>query len=147
QASPLRAQTQDIQGQLSPSLEGKSLLVWLVELKDLDPSVRANAAFNLAAAPEELRGVVAPWLLSALHDKDWDVRASAAIALQGMPEAAVQPLIGKLRHADAEVRMLAAQTLGYMDPDPARAALVPLTMRLRDTSPKVRAAAARALGT
>jgi HEAT repeat protein len=160
----LSAQTQDLTGQIDPDLDdsallqwdnypnlaGKSLFIWLAELHNADPTVRATAARNLAATPAPLHIIVVPFLLGALEDKVMRVWFTAAESLRWIGQPAVKPMIAKLKHKDAKVRLLAvvAIRLAYQtqEEDVPQLAVGPLLGALRDPSPKVRAAAARALG-
>ena len=82
-------------------------------------------------------------LITALSDKDGDVRYSAAEALGSLGDpAAVKPLIAALSDKDSDVRYSAAYALGSLG-DPA---VKPLITALSDKDSDVRYSAAEALG-
>jgi HEAT repeat protein len=84
-------------------------------------------------------------LIAALTDKDVGVRIRAAEKLAKRGSEPVPAMIGVLKHKDAPVRRLVAETLGYIGPD-ASVAAPALIVALDDQDGNVRLFAARSLG-
>lgn len=112
-------------------------------LADADPQV-AVKAFRAAAATGDVR-VVAP-LLARLGDGDQEQRDALAVALARVGDPAVPGLIEALSHADAGIRLHAADALGHVGSPAANAATDALALALDDVDPDVRLAAISALG-
>ena len=135
-------------------------------LEDTDPVVRARAACALgemehraeAAIPALLQllgdATRLPWDVceedaSRRNENRWNVNAftspgkKAAAALTEIGRAAVQPLLGILKHQQAHARRNAAWALGALDD---RRAVEPLIAILNDTDADVREQTAWALG-
>lgn len=133
-----------------PHDQTTTMHAFMSDLKDSDPTRRANAAEALGniglTDPDE----ALPSLVLALRDEDSMVRANAARALGriGLTDSdeAIPSLVLALRDKDNTVRANAAEALGYfgrMDPDE----VIPyLVLALRDEDSMVRAYAAEALG-
>lgn len=109
-----------------------------------DPSVqdREGAADELGKFGEDC--VVEP-LLEALGDERYDVRWSAVVALGLIADPAHSGDLADvlLQDTDADVRVAAAEALGWMGGDTARDALI---QALDDDASKVRVRAVRELG-
>ncbi|HHT9138888.1 MAG TPA: HEAT repeat domain-containing protein [Candidatus Wunengus sp. YC60] len=99
-----------------------------------------NAAWALGESKDTR--AVEP-LITALKDKNEDVRRNAADVLVKIGPRAVEPLIAALKDADENVREHAAKALGEIK-DPR--AVEPLITALKDENKEVRRHAAQALG-
>jgi HEAT repeat protein len=114
---------------------------WRRDLRDPAVEVRARAAQALGAF--ERRAV--PALTSALGDREYRVRSSAAEALVKLPPGDVVPgMIEALRSAEVGVRANAAVVLGAFGPA-ARPAAPALARALKDPNVRVRELAGEAL--
>jgi HEAT repeat protein len=119
------------------------------QLQSRDAGTRLRAAKSLGDLGPAARGAVAG-LTGALTDTDGDVRRAAVTALRAIQpgarptEALIRAIATDLRDPDANVRLIAARTLGRIGPVAAAAApdLEPLR---NDPDPDVRRAAAFAL--
>jgi len=112
------------------------------KLKNDDYSVRRNAVHRLRSLHNE---VALHFLLIAIHDADEFVRWEAIVALGDYPQStdAVQAVIAALRDDEADNRVTAASTLGWMK-NPL--AIKPLIDVLLHGEEKIRDEAADSLG-
>jgi HEAT repeat protein len=107
---------------------------------DPDPGVQSEAARKLG----KQRNVAAiEPLIQHLASKSWNHADVAAEALQSIGAPAVPALVGALNHSDADVRELAAESLGVIGKPESTVALI---RALADPDSFVRSAAASALG-
>jgi HEAT repeat protein len=83
-------------------------------------------------------------LLETLNETDGNLRNTASFALNQIGEAAVPPLKDALKHKEAAMRQVAAETLGRMGPK-AKDASDALKDRLKDDDGLTRVKAAQAL--
>ncbi|HTM21760.1 MAG TPA: HEAT repeat domain-containing protein [Kofleriaceae bacterium] len=116
----------------------------LRDLASKDPRVRAAAAHALGDVTDaELRGRAVDGLLGVIGDARPEVRAEAAFSLGELEtEAAVAPLVERLRDPDMRVRQAAAIGLGTLG---FRAGFEPLRQALVDGPPDLRFQAATSL--
>jgi HEAT repeat protein len=120
---------------------GRTFADWQRDLRDPAVDVRARAVQALVAFDRR----ALPALTSALGDKEYRVRATAAEAIVMMPPGDVVPgMIEALRSPEGGVRANAAGVLGAFGPA-ARAAVPALTRALKDPNPRVRELAGEAL--
>ncbi len=93
--------------------DGRTLVEWQKDLRDPSPDVRARAAQSMATF--EHRAVAA--LTSALNDKEYKVRSSAAEALVRIGPGPVVPrMIEALKSPEVPIRANAAVVLGAFGP-------------------------------
>jgi beta-lactamase regulating signal transducer with metallopeptidase domain len=115
-------------------------------LRDLDPSVRRNAAWaigEIRGGHRVDRGRALDPLLASLSDTNGSVRRAAAFSLGEIKdERTAVTLIGELSDGDAGVREMAAWALGEMKASSARDALA---VALNDQDKQVRRKARWAL--
>jgi HEAT repeat protein len=112
-------------------------------LKSRETGPRPALVRILGAIGERSPDVVEP-LVDALQDPDAGIRMTAAAGLARAGEPAVSPLRKLLKGSNAELRALAAQTLGVMGPK-ARAAIPDLESALAG-DPALADSAAQSLG-
>ena len=125
----------------APGQDGRTLVDWQKDLGDPSPDVRARAAQSMATF--EARAV--PALTSALNDKEYTVRSSAAGALVKIGPGPVVPrMIEALKSPEVPVRANAAVVLGAFGPA-AKPAVPALAGALKDTNMRVRELALEAL--
>jgi hypothetical protein len=79
-------------------------------LKDINSDVRRKAAWELGKTKD--LNSVETLITAALHDKDYFVRNSAALALGEIGATAIEPLMAILNDKDTDVRKNAALALG-----------------------------------
>lgn len=96
--------------------------------------------FSLTRQYEDL----IPGLLEAMGDSEKEVRQYAALAMAGLGDEAIRPLIRALDDSNNRRRAAAAYALGQMGMT-AHTAIPLLLRRLKDEDPAVRRAAAEAL--
>ena len=106
-------------------------------LKEMGPGAEAAAPFLV-----DLLGDQEPVMAPEGGRADW-AAAMAADALERIGGAAVEALVGGLRHSDEAVRVQAARVLGKLRD---RRSFEPLVAALEDASPRAAGAAAEALG-
>lgn len=124
----------------------ESLKAFVVGLEDIDPGVRADAAYELGCYGADFDATT-PALIGALADNDPRVRGSAAWALRAIgPRAqpAKAALISALRDSDPDIRGRAADALGSVG-DADESVITSLTSALDDLIPQVRVSSAVAL--
>jgi HEAT repeat protein len=120
---------------------GRTLVEWQRDLLDPSPDVRVRAAQVLVTF--ERRAV--PALTSALNDKEYKVRATAAEALVRIgPGPVVPSMIEALTRPEVPIRANAAVVLGAFGPA-AKPAVPALARALKDANPRVRELAGEAL--
>jgi HEAT repeat protein len=117
-------------------------------LRDPDPFVRWGACRTLGkiAPLEPAKGV--PGLAALLEDKNWDVRITAAAALERYgpaAKAAVPALAQAVNRGKPEIRLWVIRAVVAVGPE-ARSAAPALVTALSDPDDRLRAAAAKALG-
>jgi HEAT repeat protein len=117
----------------------------IVALGDKDARVReaaANTFYFIGSSGEE----AVPALLEAMrHDEVSNVRSNAALSLAKVGAPAIPHLLEALRDKDAEVRRLAAWSLG--EHNPKRKDVLPaLQTASKDTDPNVREYALSSMG-
>ncbi len=120
------------------------------QLSSRDVSLRVRAAKALGDLGPAARLAI-PSLVAALGDTDGDVRRGVIAALRLVapnvkpPEVLVRAIAVDLRDPDANLRLLAARTLGRIGP-PAAVIAADLDALRADPDPDVRRAALEALG-
>jgi HEAT repeat protein len=114
------------------------------QLSSPNPDVRRQAAVALGNLGLAGR-TAAPALARALHDREGEIRKSAARALGQIGKPAIPSLLEALEDRDEDVRARAARAMGQMGPD-ARAAIPALLLHSKDSARPVRLAAIGALG-
>jgi HEAT repeat protein len=130
----------------SPSVEVDQLVQ---ELFSRDASTRLRATKALAELGPAAKGATRA-LVITLSDPDGDVRRGAIVALRLIdptakpPEALIKALAQDLQNPDANLRLLAARSLGRLGPAAASAA-PDLDAARADPDPDVRRAAIEAL--
>jgi len=125
---------------LSYSRDPRAFESLIALLKDMDASVRSNAALAVVNTrdPRAFESLIA-----LLKDTDANVRSNAAYALANTRDPrVVEPLIALLKDTDTNVRSSAAYALGKTR-DPR--AFEPLIALVKDTDVKVQHSAAPAL--
>jgi HEAT repeat protein len=132
----VRAAAASNYGRLGPKAKD-SVSNLIVAIKDEDAKVREAAAstfYFIGPSGEE----AIPALLEAMrHDKVENVRSNAALSLAKVGGQAIPHLVAALKDEDAEVRRLAAWSLG--EHDPKRKELIPaLQAASKDEDPNVR---------
>jgi HEAT repeat protein len=120
----------------------RGLADWQRDLANASVDVRARAAQALSAFDQR----AVPALTSALGDREYLVRVSAAAALMKIgPRPVVPSMIEALRRKEAPIRANAAVVLGAFGPA-ATPAVPALNRALTDANPRVRELAGEALG-
>ena len=109
---------------------------------DLDEDVRASAATALGNLVGQDSNVVAP-LIESLESGSAAVKAASIRGLINVGELAVDPLVSKLKTANADTREDIAGILKSIGAD---SALIPLISSLKEEDFNVRSAAAEELG-
>lgn len=128
---------------LKTSLSGSEIRRLGPLVTDLDKAVRLSAIAILGSAPAEFARDAAEFVLTALSDRESEVRAAAARSLGILRVASsAVPLAGHLQDADDAVRLHVARALGVINDSSAVPALL---VALGDIDAQVRAAAAEAL--
>lgn len=135
-----------------PSYQGKSLSVWVAQLKDPGVKQRAEAAKAIGRfGPDGLAAMDA--LVTAMKDKEVEVRQAAIGALNFLPEdaKAVPALIAALKDSSPQVRAETAKVLETYAPfavfvPEVKTAIPALIEALKDSDPQVGARSANALG-
>lgn len=84
--------------------------------------------------------------LRDIEDTAWQKRFAALRQLVAIGKPAVKPLVDSLKHDNVEVRIFAAQVLGYLSPYSLGAETALLESLETDASPAVRLYAADSLG-
>ncbi len=84
--------------------------------------------------------------LRDIEDTAWQKRFAALQQLTRIGKPAVKPLVASLKHDNVEVRIFAAQALGYLSPHSRSAESALLASLETDASPAVRLYAADSLG-
>lgn len=132
-----------------PVYQGKSLSAWIAQLKDPATKQRVEAAKALGRFGPDGVLAIEP-LLTAMKDKEVEVRQAAVAALNLIPEdaKAVPGLIAALKDSSPLVRVEAAKVLeGYAPFLPeAKTAIPALIEALKDSHAPMRLEAASALG-
>jgi HEAT repeat protein len=108
------------------------------------PRTREGATVALMFMGEQAAAAIPEIRALLVADPDATVRIAAASALTKMGAAAIPVLSACLSHDSADVRKLAAESLGELQPLPAEV-LAALARRLHDTDWRVRLMAAGAL--
>jgi RNA polymerase sigma factor (sigma-70 family) len=121
---------------------GRPASFWIEQLKDGDPSYRAEAVKVLGIVSRNDRAAIAP-LLASLKDQEEDVRLAATRSLGQAGAAAIPALTARLKE-DGPMRSLAATALGDMGPE-AKPAVPALIEVLKGKGAGARQAAATAL--
>ena len=109
---------------------------------DLDEDVRASAATALGNLVGQDSNVVTP-LIESLESGSAAVKAASIRGLINVGELAVDPLVSKLKTANADTREDIAGILKSIGAD---SALIPLISSLKEEDFNVRSAAAEELG-
>src|SRR5258707_13524566 len=125
-------------GPKEPLHKGKPASYWTQALQDPDAQTRREAAGALAALKAK---AAVPELITALKDKDDEIRAKAAEALWSIgsnSKDAIPALTAALKDKSAAVRLSAAGALGEMAPE-AQTAIPALRDILKDKDAYVRA--------
>ena len=117
------------------------------EIASLIEKLKTNDERELDAAIDKLGEIVEPAipaLMTAVQDKNLQVRRSAADVVRQIGRPAIPALAKALKNSDAGVRRDAASALGDIGAE-AKTALAQLVPLLKDSDAKVRSSAASAL--
>jgi HEAT repeat protein len=154
-ATSSRAQTEvkpPEQKKSSEEVNGKTLVEWMKELRNPDPSAREQAIAVLKVFGHAARPAVRD-ILKAMEDPDVSLRVNAIITLGfiGMEpadlERGVTALTARLQDQQGIVRFQAVRTLGNLGVDAIKALPIIAHHNLQDrTTWEIRGAAANALG-
>ena len=145
EAAPVAAPIPDQSG----FLNADAIPPLISHLRDTDPDIRKDAAFNIGRLRQPAKVAIIPQLTALLKDSNSDIRRSAAGAFSSflmdaieLREGAVKAVLPLLQDPNRDVRNSAAQALGFMNKAKLAEALVPeLISQLKDADPQARISA------